>query len=409
MCVKQMAGSCISDTDMDMHVFEQLLPSLQSVEELVLTGIGEPLLHPDLVKLIDLARSHMPASGRIGFQSNGLLLNARLAEELLRAGLNTICFSVDTIKSDSTVNSIPACAGHSFSAVAKAISALFQAREKSAGKFEIGIEVVLTRENLHELPNIVRWAAENSIDYILTTHLLLYNQAAEDLTLFNPNFDAAVELFEKYNRVAENSDIDLSSEIVSYLKYAGTRTENKVTEIISALRNEAKKIDVRLNLTNLVTTAAQKLKEQESYYIKAQKTATDLGVSLFLPPLQANTERSCRFIDEDAIFISTSGEVMPCHYLWHTYSCRVLQEEIQVKKKVFGHLLTEPLNEIWQKKEYQEFRDEASRYEYSSCWSCSQGPCSNLVNDENEYANDCYGSKVPCGHCQWNLGGIRCL
>lgn len=29
--------------------------------------------------------------------------------------------------------------------------------------------------------------------------------------------------------------------------------------------------------------------------------------------------------------------------------------------------------------------------------------------DTAEFANDCCGSTVPCGHCQWSLGGIRCL
>ncbi|MBU1420138.1 MAG: SPASM domain-containing protein [Proteobacteria bacterium] len=83
--------------------------------------------------------------------------------------------------------------------------------------------------------------------------------------------------------------------------------------------------------------------------------------------------------------------------------------DIQVQEKVFGNVLQNSSETIWQSSHYEEFRKESGQYEYSSCWSCSQRPCSNLINDTADYANDCYGSQVPCGHCQWNLGGIRCL
>jgi MoaA/NifB/PqqE/SkfB family radical SAM enzyme len=100
---------------------------------------------------------------------------------------------------------------------------------------------------------------------------------------------------------------------------------------------------------------------------------------------------------------------MPCHFLWHTYSCRVLGEEVKVQEYTFGTIRKQPLEKIWQSSEYTQFRQEAGRYDYASCWSCSMGPCATLVNDNILTANDCYGSQVPCGHCQWNLGGIHCL
>jgi hypothetical protein len=87
----------------------------------------------------------------------------------------------------------------------------------------------------------------------------------------------------------------------------------------------------------------------------------------------------------------------------------VLGEEVQVQEFAFGTIREQPLETIWQSLKYAEFRQEAGQYDYASCWSCSQGPCATLVNDNILSANDCYGSQVPCGHCQWNLGGFRCL
>ena len=85
MCLKFAEGSCITEGDMDLALFERLLPSLGTVRTLVLNGLGEPLLHPELETMVALARTALPADGTIGFQSNGLLLDRGRAERLLAA------------------------------------------------------------------------------------------------------------------------------------------------------------------------------------------------------------------------------------------------------------------------------------------------------------------------------------
>ena len=97
MCLKFAEGSCITEGDMDLALFERLLPALGTVRTLVLNGLGEPLLHPELETMVALARTALPADGTIGFQSNGLLLDRGRAERLLAAGLDTVCLSVDDL------------------------------------------------------------------------------------------------------------------------------------------------------------------------------------------------------------------------------------------------------------------------------------------------------------------------
>lgn len=75
MCLKFAKGSCIDEGDMPLALFKKLAPSLDHSRFLVLNGIGEPLLHPDLEEIITIARAVMPPDGRIGFQSNGLLFS----------------------------------------------------------------------------------------------------------------------------------------------------------------------------------------------------------------------------------------------------------------------------------------------------------------------------------------------
>lgn len=98
MCVKYAAGSTIIDEDLPLAVFKNLTPALSRAKTLILNGIGEPLLHPDLTEIIRLARASMPPGATIGFQTNGFLLDEQKSFELVAAGLNTVCLSLDSLE-----------------------------------------------------------------------------------------------------------------------------------------------------------------------------------------------------------------------------------------------------------------------------------------------------------------------
>lgn len=404
-CVKQTEGSAIGDRDMPMATFEKLLPSLPPVETLVLNGIGEPLLYPHIESVLHLARGAMAEAASIGFQSNGLLLDDRRARNLLAAGLDTICLSLDEPPA-----TVAAPAGeHSPSAVTTALANLERARTESNRNFRIGLEVVLKAATVHRLPELVTWAAKRGVDYIITTHLIAYDSEGEKQTLFNPNSHSAVVLYEKYRQLALEKGLSFDEEFARYRKYAGTRSTPAVRQLFAALEKEAKDQDIYLNIESLLRYDACSAEMTQDVLQQAAEQAAETGVQLLLPPLQADEERACPFVDADAAFIDVSGRVMPCHFLWHTYRCKILREEIQVNARDFGTVMGNSLASIWQREPYKAFRAEAGRSEYSRCWSCSMAPCSNLVNDNIFAAYDCFGSGVPCGHCHWSLGGFHCL
>jgi MoaA/NifB/PqqE/SkfB family radical SAM enzyme len=128
MCLKFAQGNCIDEGDMPLSMFRKLVPSLVHTRFLVLNGIGEPLLHTDLEEIIAIARAVMPADGRIGFQSNGLLLQQRRALQLIEAGLNTICLSLDNLHTYHGDQS--SSEGHQLFSVEKAIANLSEAKKK---------------------------------------------------------------------------------------------------------------------------------------------------------------------------------------------------------------------------------------------------------------------------------------
>lgn len=406
MCVKYTKGSCIPEDDMSVAVFQKILPSLGDIDTLILNGIGESLLHTDLVEIVRLAREVMPAEATIGLQSNGLLLDKALAQDLIHEGVNTICLSVDRFE-DPTLNTTGG--QHSFRAVKRAVDNLLWAKKEEGSDFRIGFEIVLTRQTIQDLPGLVSWAADNGISYILSSHLILYDIAAKKECLFNPHPAEALEIFYRYSDIARSRGLDFDKELIQFQRHAGTKSSAIFSNIMYEMLAEAKNRDVQLNFQDLHQQDLKKAQELEKIIKTTKELAATKDLELFIPPLQATSQRECRFLDEKAIFVAVNGDVMPCHFLWHTYSCRILEAEARVPKRSFGNVSHKTLHDIWYNENYSSFRKEAEKYEYTYCWTCAQGPCPTLLRDDGNYANDCYGSQVPCGHCQWNLGGIRCL
>lgn len=404
-CVKYAKGSSILEGDMSKATFKRLLPAIKQAQFIVLNGIGEPLLHPELVHFIQLSREVMSQKGLIGFQSNGVLMNSELAFRVLDAGLDTICLSVDGLLPSLFTKE------HSLSHVQRAAVILDKARRKHKEHFKIGAEVVLKRDTVRQLPGLVSWAVEQGIDYIIATHLIQYDIDHKTECIFDPNPAGATKIFQKYMEMARSEGVDLADEYYEYRRYVGTRTNPLVLKIFADMQKEAKKEDIRLNLERLFQSHTVHDDTNEEYILEALDVAKKHHVQLDLPFLQGQDQedRSCPFIEQEAAFITMNGDVMPCHFLWHTYECQVNDEPIHVREKNLGSVTSQSIESIWQKKEYKDFRDEARGAKYSSCWSCPLAPCPTLVNDNESDGHDCFGSRVPCGHCHWNLGGFQCL
>ncbi len=406
MCVKYAPGSRIEEQDLDPALFAGLLPALPLTERLIINGIGEPLLHPQLDTLIGLARTHLPPQGNIGLQSNGVLIDQERAETLLQAGLDTLCLSLDSLVDPPPLNGRPE--EHSFGAVSRAVAALTATRQKTGANLQIGLETVIHRDNYPHLPNIVDWAGANGVDFIIVTHLFHYAPSPE--SVFNPHSADAIALFQAFRQQAAARNLDLSDCLKIYRRFDRSPAAGACRELLHAMYREAATRDLRLHPASLIDCETHIDGDDiGAVFARAKELADVSGLELRLPPLTASTERSCPFVDEQATFVAANGRVMPCHFLWHAYSCRVFGKEVAVQPRSFGALAQRDLLEIWRADDYRHFRDEAGRYDYAHCWSCPQGPCPDLVQDIAEFANDCYGSTVPCGHCQWSLGGIRCL
>jgi len=406
-CIKQIKNNGIIEGDMSFETFEKILPCLSTVDQLILNGIGEPLLHPDLEKMIAAARKAMPKNSSIGFQTNGGLLTAGRARKLIESGISTVCFSLDSLvktEMNGTCEALP-----SVSRVSDGLQHLKEAAQQQKRHPSYGLEVVVSSSNIDELPEIVTWALEHCISYMLVSHLFPYDADMAQKNLFSTHSKAALAIFRKWQAKAASLGIDLCPEGKAYLGFAKTSKQKTTLDLLREMRKEASSKDIRLHGETLITFKSEQAQHTQNIFNKAQEIAEAGGIALSLPPLEAQDKRECLFMKDKAVFVSFQGEVMPCYFLWHTYPCMAGTEIIDVHERSFGNILDNNLSDIWREQQYIKFREEAEDGDYAPCWNCTQGPCNDLVVNNILEVDDCYGSHVPCGHCLWSLGGLRCL
>ncbi|MEI8354792.1 MAG: radical SAM/SPASM domain-containing protein [Deltaproteobacteria bacterium] len=406
MCVKHSGDSDIPEGDLTMETFKALEPALGQAEALILNGIGEPLMHPQLEEFIRRAKELMPANGWVGFQSNGLLLDEERALSLVEAGLDRICLSLDAICPD-TFRKIRE--GGEVDDLEQAFSALKTARaENGDSPLKIGVEFVVMRDNLYQLPTVIRWAASRGASFAIVSHLLPYAQNHVSQVAYDSNSDESIVLFESWKNRAKTEGIDMSDYFYVYFcKYVRTEEEQRMVDFVHEMMAEARSRDIFLHVQNLLKRDLSLAEEVNRVFAEARNVALETGIELKLPAVAPQSDRRCDFVEGGGAFISWDGSVHPCYFLWHKFACYFSGRKKFIIPKVYGNLSDRGIREIWNDQGFRSFRDEVMLHEYPFCSNCNLIPCEYIYTEEFE--QDCYTNTVPCGDCFWCMGLFQCL
>lgn len=408
MCVKQAQGAVIPEADMTMDTFRNLAPAFPNLGGLILNGIGEPLLTPHLSEMIRFARKRMPEDGSIKFQTNGMLLTPEIARELVEAGLDTICLSIDVVDRDGAFHG-----GEDVSGIEHAFTFLRRAAETAGRPLSIGVEFVLMRDTAEALPRSIAWAADQGAEFVLVTHMFPYGATGSDQDLFNPNTDQSMAEFDRWRAEADERGLDLNRYFGSPWKFRKTPDQAALAAFVTARKKDALSRGIPIHVTSLLEwSTPEKLAEQAwlaGILAEAQAVADERGLDASLPPVCATHDRTCDFVEQGVAHITADGDVRPCYFLWHEYSCHMDGGLKKVTPRTFGNVNDSSVIDIWQSEAYRHFRREVLDYSYPYCSNCSVVPCSDVTGTGYGFVHDCVGVDVPCGHCLWCNGGIRCL
>ena len=334
---------------MSMATYRALIDGLRDVPTLrtvAFWGIGEPLVHPDIVEMVRLAHE---LGSRTEMVTNGLLLTEQMAERLVLAGLDRIVASIDGVTPEAQAD---VRSGASLQRVKQNILRLHDIRDRlDRDNPEVGLEFVLLKRNLCELPGLYDLARNLEAKSVIVTGVLPYSAELADETL--------------YGLWAGKTYADPS-----------TWRPEIILPKIDAREEALEPLVKLLGHTGVVGSPTARRKGATGY---------------------------CRFVAEGTVAVSWDGQVSPCVGLLHSYTCYVNGREKRMRRYRLGSVAVEPIGGIWAKEEYRDFRKRVLDFDFAPCTDC--GACE--MADSNEA--DCYGNPFPvCGDCLWAKGVIQC-
>jgi len=405
MCVKQNGIGGIPEGTMSVQTFERLSPAFPHLEALILNGIGEPLLHPQLEDFIAKAKLLLPDHAWVGFQSNGMALDDQRAVSLVDAGLDRICLSLDTVSDESfrTIRS-----GGEMKGIVAAFASLNRARSLRSGRgLKIGIEFVLMRDNLKELPEAIRRAGRVGASFAIVTQLLPYQREQVALTTYDTNTVAAIAIYDHWKKKALDEGLDIRQYLDVFMKVVRTGEEERIVGLVGRMRNDAEAHGIALHVERLLNRDEIWFAGVAGVFDEARRVAREEGVELTLPGMAPRNTRKCEFVEGDSAFVSWDGNVHPCYFLWHRYACYVGGIEKKIKPWVFGNLRARDILSIWNDADARAFREGVLGYKFPFCYDCGFALCD--YAGEADFEQDCYVERVPCGSCLWCTGLFQCL
>ena len=133
--------------------FKQVFDQIRA-PKLTLSGAGEPLLNPDLCRIIAHAKGH---GASVMIPTNGTLLRRpELAGAMVETGLNVLIVSIDAA-TPATYQAIRR--QDCFDKIVEGLTLIEEAKKEQRRRYpEIRFDVVILKENYRELPAIVRLA-----------------------------------------------------------------------------------------------------------------------------------------------------------------------------------------------------------------------------------------------------------
>lgn len=165
---------------MSYALFEREIgPYLHLVDIVQLYGTGEPMLHPDFMRMVALCRER---GTQVMTTSNATLINDERAEQLVELGLELIVVSMDGCTQD-TFGKLRG--GSDLAQIKRNIQRINQAKaRRGATRPNIEIACVVSRTNVHQLEGMVRMTRELGAGRIKFYNVVIHRpeHAREDVS-----------------------------------------------------------------------------------------------------------------------------------------------------------------------------------------------------------------------------------
>jgi len=202
---------------MEFDAFTRLIDEFVGLEELHLQGLGEPMMHPRFFDMVSYASGK---GVKVSTNSNLTLLNERRAAACVTSGLSRLHVSVD----GATAEMYERIRVRSkLDKVTRSLGLLRDARNRlGSSQPHVQMVTVIMRQNLHELPDLVRFAAHWEMERLwvqhlchdfgeehLPTHYRPMRDFVQEQTLLEDDPERVAQFFGEARLVADELGVDL--------------------------------------------------------------------------------------------------------------------------------------------------------------------------------------------------------
>lgn len=162
-------GNWEPERDISLEELIRISDQLPDLEQVYLHGIGEPLLNNELSEIIQHLKNR---SVYVLFNSNGVLLNNKRRQELINTELDELRISLDAASS----------AGYKkirnsdqFEQIVENLKSLRRLQKQQQADYpKMSLWFLGTRENITELPGLIKLAAEIGIEEVYLQRLVYF-------------------------------------------------------------------------------------------------------------------------------------------------------------------------------------------------------------------------------------------
>jgi MoaA/NifB/PqqE/SkfB family radical SAM enzyme len=199
---------------LSLQEFISIAEQFPQMQRALLHGIGEPLLNHELDEIIKYLKGQ---EVEVIINSNGTLLTPKWQERLIKSGLDQYRCSIDGA-TDETYARIRGVA--LLPKLKKGLGGLVKTKERlGVTTPRISIWCVATRENLQELPDLLRLAADLGVPEVYMQRLVYFagetdqqfGLARDDLAIFGKDDDAEERIIEECMQLSSELGINFQA------------------------------------------------------------------------------------------------------------------------------------------------------------------------------------------------------
>lgn len=200
MCGRNAAD--FKPTVFDMDVFRSFEPLMDTIEEVTLMGWGEPTIHPHFIEMLEIINKH---SARKYFCSNGMNLQ-KIKDAIFDYNVDVFAVSLDgaTAETNARIRR-----GSDIAQITKDLKEIVTIKRERGLKYPwINFVFCAMKSNIHELPDLVKLAAEIGIEEVKVVYLTVFGKDLLNESLWGHD-DLIRKYFQEAVKISEETGIIL--------------------------------------------------------------------------------------------------------------------------------------------------------------------------------------------------------